>query len=93
VTEAQAALSFAKDEDVRAQDLVRKGAGTLQRAQQTASDLRQRQAAYDGAEANAVAAEKQIEVLKTQRQATEGQLEQCRSMAPRSRAAAPKSQS
>jgi membrane fusion protein (multidrug efflux system) len=55
VTEAQAALSFAKDEDARAQDLVRKGAGTLQRAQQTASDLRQKQAAYDGAEANAVA--------------------------------------
>jgi membrane fusion protein, multidrug efflux system len=78
VTEAQAALSFAKDEDARAQDLVRKGAGTQQRAQQTASDLRQRQAALDGAAANAVAAEKQIAVLRTQRNAVQGQLEQAR---------------
>src|SRR5262252_3545325 len=76
VTEAQAALSFAQDEDARAQDLLRRGAGTQQRAQQTASELRQRRAAYDGAEANAVAAEKQIAVLRTQRKAVEGQLEQ-----------------
>jgi membrane fusion protein (multidrug efflux system) len=45
--EAQAALTFAREEDVRAQDLVKKGAGTQQRAQQTASDLRQRQAAFE----------------------------------------------
>lgn len=76
VTEAQAALTFAREEDVRAQDLVKKGAGTQQRAQQTASDLRQRQAAFDGAEANLVVTQKQIAVLKTQRDVAAGQLEQ-----------------
>jgi len=78
VTEAQAALSFAQDEDVRAQDLVKKGAGTQQRAQQTASDLRQRQAAYAGAQANLLAAQKQVAVLTTQREVAGGQLEQAR---------------
>jgi membrane fusion protein (multidrug efflux system) len=76
VTEAQAALTFAGEEDVRAQDLVKKGAGTQQRAQQTASDLRQRQAAFDGAEVNLVVAQKQIAVLQTQREVLAGQLEQ-----------------
>jgi len=76
VTEAQAALTFAREEDVRAQDLVKKGAGTQQRAQQTASDLRQRQATFDGAEVNLVVTQKQIAVLKTQREVAAGQLEQ-----------------
>jgi membrane fusion protein (multidrug efflux system) len=76
VTEAQAALTFAKEEDARAQDLVQKGAGTQQRAQQTASDLRQRQAAFDGVEVNLIVAQKQIPVLKTQRDVATGQLEQ-----------------
>jgi membrane fusion protein (multidrug efflux system) len=76
VTEAQAALTFAREEDVRAQDLVKRGAGTLQRAQQTASDLRQRQAAFDGAEVNLVVTQKQIAVLKTQREVAAGQFEQ-----------------
>ena len=60
VNEAQAAFKFAEEEDDRAQDLLRKGAGTAQRAQQTASDLRQRQAALAAARANYIAAEKQI---------------------------------
>jgi membrane fusion protein, multidrug efflux system len=76
VTEAQAALTFAQEEDARAQDLVQKGAGTQQRAQQTASDLRQRQAAFDGAEVNLIVAQRQIAVLKTQRDVATGQLEQ-----------------
>ena len=78
VTEAHAALSFAQAEDARAQDLLMKGAGTQQRAQQTASDLRQRQAAYDAARLNAIAASKQIAVLKTQQQIAEAQLEQAK---------------
>jgi membrane fusion protein (multidrug efflux system) len=78
VMEAQAALTFAREEDVRAQDLVKKGAGTQQRAQQTASDLRQRQAAFDGAEVNLVATQKQIAVLETQREVATAQLEQAR---------------
>jgi membrane fusion protein, multidrug efflux system len=76
VAQAEAALSFAHDEDVRAQDLVKKGAGSLQRAQQTASDLRQRQAALAAAQANLVAVQKQIAVLKTQREIAAAQREQ-----------------
>jgi membrane fusion protein, multidrug efflux system len=86
VTEAQAALTFAQEEDARAQDLVHKGAGTQQRAQQTASDLRQRQATYDAAQANFVAAQKQIPVLKTQREGAEGQLEQAKASADQAHA-------
>jgi membrane fusion protein (multidrug efflux system) len=78
VIEAQAALKFAQEEDVRAQDLARKGAGTAQRAQQTASDLRQRQAELAGAQANETAAEKQILVLRTQQDIAAAQLEQAR---------------
>jgi membrane fusion protein (multidrug efflux system) len=60
----------------RAQQLLKKGAGPQQRAQQTASDLRRRLAAFDAAQANAVAAQKQIAVLRTQREVAQGQLEQ-----------------
>jgi membrane fusion protein (multidrug efflux system) len=66
VTEAQAALTFAQDENKRYQDLVQTGAGTVQRAQQAASDLRQRQAQFDAAQAAQAGAEKQIGVLRAQ---------------------------
>jgi membrane fusion protein (multidrug efflux system) len=86
VTEAQATLTFAQEEDARAQDLVKKGAGTQQRAQQTGSDLRQKQATYDGAQANLVAAQKQIAVLKTQRDGAGSQLEQAKASAEQAHA-------
>jgi membrane fusion protein (multidrug efflux system) len=78
VAEAQAALTFAQAENERAQDLATRGAGTTQRAQQTSSDLRQRQAALEAAEANRSAAAKQIAVLKTQQEAAAGQLDAAR---------------
>jgi membrane fusion protein, multidrug efflux system len=78
VTQAQAALTFSEQENDRAQALLARGAGTQQQAQQTASDLRQKQAALDGAQANLVAGQKQIDVLQTQREAAGGQLEQAR---------------
>jgi membrane fusion protein, multidrug efflux system len=76
VSEAQAALTFSQQEDARAQALFQRGAGTQQQAQQTASNLRQNQAAFDAAQANLVAAQKQVGVLQTQRQISAGQLEQ-----------------
>jgi membrane fusion protein (multidrug efflux system) len=76
VTGAQAALTFSRQENDRAQTLLSKGAGTQQQAQQAASDLRQKQAASDAAEANLVAAQKQLPVLQTQRKVAQGQLEQ-----------------
>jgi membrane fusion protein (multidrug efflux system) len=78
VSQAQGALQFARQENARYQQLVQRGAGTEQRAQQAASDLTQRQAAYDAAEANRAAAEKQIAVLKTQKEVGAGQLAQAR---------------
>jgi membrane fusion protein (multidrug efflux system) len=78
--EAQAALRFSQEENTRYQDLVRKGAGSVQSAQQASSDLGQKRAAAAAAEANAVATKKQIAVLKTQRQIATAQLEQARAL-------------
>jgi membrane fusion protein (multidrug efflux system) len=72
--EAQAALAFSQQEDTRYLELVKTGAGTEQRAQQAASDLTQKQAAYAGAQANAVTAQKQLLILQTQRSAADAQL-------------------
>jgi membrane fusion protein (multidrug efflux system) len=69
VTEARAALTFAQEQNVRAQDLEKHGAGTVEAAQQSASALKERQAAYDAAVESQTAATKQIQVLKTQQEA------------------------
>ena len=68
VADARAALRFAQEENARYQDLLRKGAGTQQRAQQASSDLGQKQAELAAAQANATAAEQHIAVLTTQKQ-------------------------
>ena len=78
VTQAQAALDYAKNQDERAQQLVKNGYGTVQQAQQTASDLQQRIASLDAAQASRNAAEKQIGAIKAQRRSAEAQLEQAR---------------
>jgi membrane fusion protein (multidrug efflux system) len=72
--EAQAALAFSQQENTRYVELVKTGAGTEQRAQQAASDLTQKQAAFAGAQANAVTAQKQLLLLQTQRGAADAQL-------------------
>jgi membrane fusion protein (multidrug efflux system) len=76
VVQTQAALTFAQQENARAQDLVKRGAGTEQTAQQTRSNLTQAAAGMASAEANAVAAQKQIPVLEAQRLSAAAQLEQ-----------------
>lgn len=78
VAEAQAALTFAQQENDRRQQLLKTGAGTVQQAQQAVSDLQQKQAAYRAAQDNAIAAQKQIEVLRAQRLTAVGQLDQAR---------------
>jgi membrane fusion protein (multidrug efflux system) len=78
VTQAQAALTFAQQEDARAQDLYSRQAGTRQSAEQASSNLRQGQSSLAAAQANESAAEKQIAVLRTQRDTAVGQLEQAR---------------
>lgn len=85
VTQAQAALDFAKQEDQRYQDLLKRGAGTEQRAQQAQSDLTQKTAALAGAKANAKAAEIQLEVLRTQRDSARAQVEAARAALDKAR--------
>ena len=76
VTQAEAALAYSKDEYARAQTLLTKGAGTLQQAQQTHSDLIQKQAAFDAAQAGLAQAKKQLAVLIAQKRSDEAQLAQ-----------------
>ena len=76
VVQSDAALTFARQQDSRAQDLVKRGAGTEQAAQQTSSSLIQAQAAVASAQANLGAAQKQIPVLQAQRANAEAQREQ-----------------
>jgi membrane fusion protein (multidrug efflux system) len=76
VTQAQAALTFAQQENDRSQQLAKTGSGTVQQAQQTASNLLQNQASLAAAQFNAIAATKQLAVLKTQRSSAAAQLEQ-----------------
>ena len=76
VDEAEAALSFSQDQNNRAQQLVKSGYGTVQQAQQAASDLAQKQASLDAAVSNQTAVEKQIAALEAQQRSAEAQVEQ-----------------
>ena len=80
VTQAEAALAYSKDEYARAQTLLTKGAGTLQQAQQTHSDLIQKQAAFDAAKAGLAQAKKQLAVLIAQKRSDEAQLAQAQAV-------------
>jgi membrane fusion protein (multidrug efflux system) len=83
VIEAQATFNFAQDENNRYQDLVQKGAGTVQRAQQASSDLQGRRAGLDAASAAKTGAERQIDVLQAQKAAAAAQLDQNKAMRDR----------
>ena len=75
-SEAEAAFNFAQDENKRYQDLVQKGAGTVQRAQQAESDFRGKRAALDAAVAARTSAQRQINVLQAQKSAAAAQIDQ-----------------
>ncbi|WP_438276904.1 efflux RND transporter periplasmic adaptor subunit [Nitrobacter sp.] len=83
VAEAQAALKFSEDENRRYQDLVRTGAGTVQRAQQAASDLHSKQAAFAASNAAQIAAQRQIDVLAAQKAAARAQIDQSKAQKDR----------
>ena len=78
VTQAEAALTFARQQAERYQQLASKGSGTVEQAQQYASNLQQSDAGLAAARANAMATEKQIGVLQAQRELAFGQLAQAR---------------
>jgi len=74
--QAEAQLQFSQQEDARAQDLVQKGAGTVQRAQQTKSDLEAQQANNARAKTAVIAAELGIKSLQAQRKSAEASRQQ-----------------
>lgn len=63
VATAKAALNFATEEQKRYDDLLGRGAGTVQRSHQANTDFQQKKSALDKAEANYAAAQKQTEGL------------------------------
>ena len=83
--QAQATLKFAEQQNTRYQTLAQNGSGTVERAQQAASDLKSGRAALDAAIAATAAARTQIDVLKTQIEVTVAQRDQY--IAQRDRAA------
>jgi membrane fusion protein, multidrug efflux system len=76
VDQAEAQLQFAQQEEVRAKDLVEKGAGTVQREQQTRSDLQAQQANTTRAKAALIAAELGIKTLQAQLESATAALQQ-----------------
>jgi membrane fusion protein, multidrug efflux system len=76
VEQAQAALTFAQQQAARYQDLAEREVGTVQMAEQTASTLRQDEAAVKNAQAALTVAQRQIESLKAQRSSAEASLAQ-----------------
>jgi membrane fusion protein (multidrug efflux system) len=83
--QAQAQLQFAQQEDARAQDLVQKGAGTMQRAQQTKSDLEAQQANTERARKAVIAAELGIKVLQAQHNSTAASVKQAQAQLDQAR--------
>lgn len=76
--QAAAQLQFAEQEASRAQELVQKGAGTVQQQQRTKSDLEAQQANDSRAKTGVTSATRQIDVLKAQQKSAEAGLAQAR---------------
>jgi membrane fusion protein, multidrug efflux system len=74
IASAQASLDFAKQDYVRYQNLTKTGFGTVQRAQQADATLRSGNAQLQHNRAVLVAAQQQVEVLRTQRAQAETQV-------------------
>jgi membrane fusion protein (multidrug efflux system) len=83
--QAEAQLRFAEQEAARAKELVQTGAGTVQREQQTDSDLRAQQANTARAKSAVIAAELQDKVLSTQRDSAQAALEQAQTQLAQAR--------
>jgi membrane fusion protein (multidrug efflux system) len=76
----EANLKFAQQERARYDDLMKSGAGTIQRAQQTDAALRSQTAQLQQGKAGLIAANKRIEVLSTQRAQALAQLDHARAL-------------
>jgi membrane fusion protein (multidrug efflux system) len=81
IAAAEANLKFAQEERARYDDLMKSGSGTIQRAQQTDAALRANDAQLRHAKFALTAAQRQIDVLTTQRAQAVAQLERARAVA------------
>ena len=70
---AQAQFDFSRDDNKRYQQEVQTGAGTVQRAQQSASDFEAKRAALLTAQGARIVAVRQIDVIQAQRKSAEAQ--------------------
>jgi membrane fusion protein (multidrug efflux system) len=89
MTQAEAALTFAQQQDNRYELLAKQGTATVEQAQQYKSSLLQNEAAYAAAQANTVATEKQIPMLEAQLKSAQAQLEQANTNLSRTTIRAP----
>jgi membrane fusion protein (multidrug efflux system) len=80
VDATEANLKFAQQERARYDELMKSGAGTIQRAQQTDAALRSQTAQLQQGKAGLIAANKKIEVLSTQRDQALAQLDHARAL-------------
>ena len=87
VAQAQAALDFAAAENKRNQELLSRGTSTQQQAQQASSTLRQSQAELDSAQANVIAAQKQVLVLNAQAKSAQAKIAEAAANQRRARTA------
>ena len=76
IEQARAALVFAEQQAERYQILAQKGSGTVETAQQYASQLRQQQAAFTAAQATLKMPQRQVGALKKQRNSAAANLAQ-----------------
>jgi membrane fusion protein (multidrug efflux system) len=76
VVQAEAQLQFSQQEEARAKDLVEKGAGTVQREQQTRSDLQAQQANTTRTKAALTAAQLGVKTLEAQLENARASLQQ-----------------
>ena len=80
VAAAEAALQFAQQEQTRYDGLMKSGSGTVQRAQQTDADLREKTAQLQHGKSGLLAAQKKVDVLTTDRAKTVAQLDHARAV-------------
>jgi membrane fusion protein (multidrug efflux system) len=78
IAATEAALKFAQEDNARYSDLMKTGYGTVQRAQQADSMLRQKQAQLQAERAAFVAAQKKIDVLSSDQASAEAQRDHSR---------------
>ena len=80
VAAAAANLQFAQQEQTRYDGLMKSGSGTVQRAQQTEAELREKSAQLQHGKSGLIAAHKKIDVLTTDRAKTVAQLDHARAV-------------